>query len=49
MNKILIVGHQNSHYKKLEEILQLCGMASADLSYHYQMTPQQINQNVATT
>lgn len=46
MNKILIVGHNNSHYKKLEEILQLCGVASANLSYSYQMTPQQISQKI---
>lgn len=51
MNKILIVGHQNSHYKKLEKILQLCGMATANASHSHQMTPQQISQKilVATT
>ena len=39
MNKILIVGHESSHYKDLEQILFSYGMAQAKPSHNYQMTP----------
>ena len=39
MNKILIIGHENSHYKDLEQILYAYGIAKAKPSYIYQMTP----------
>ena len=39
MNKILIVGHESSHYKDLEKILYSYGMAKAMPSHTYQITP----------
>lgn len=48
MSKILIVGHHNSNYKKLEEILNFCGMAKASPSKIYKMTPQDINSKLSS-
>ncbi|OOR83859.1 hypothetical protein B0180_05275 [Moraxella canis] len=42
MNKILIVGHKESHYQALDKILQGCGMAPALLSHTHQLSPLQI-------
>lgn len=39
MDKILVVGHENSHYKDIEQILFSYGMAQAIPSHIYQMTP----------
>lgn len=39
MNKILIVGHESSHYQDLEQILYTYGMAQAIPSHTYRMTP----------
>lgn len=43
MNKILIVGHPQSGYEEVEELLNACGMASAQPSRRDGFLPQQIS------
>ena len=43
MNKILIVGHPQSGYKEVEELLNACGMAGAQPSRREGYLPQQIS------
>ena len=42
MNKILIVGHKESHYQALDKILQGCGMAPALPSHTHRLGALQI-------
>ena len=43
MNKILIVGHPQSGYQEVEELLKACGMANAKPSRREGFLPQQIS------
>lgn len=44
MNIILIIGHESSHYKDLEQILYAHGMAKAMPSHTHQITPIELNE-----
>ena len=43
MNKILIIGHPQSGYQEVEELLKACGMTSAKPSRREGFLPQQIS------
>lgn len=44
MNKIVIVGHPQSSFEKIEELLKTCGMASARPSRREGFSPQEISE-----